>query len=205
MDLGFLKDIMGIAGSGAQIWNLMRDQDNPAMDALLEEQREKQRLRGIALNPNSPEFRNYVAVREEADRANFAQGITDAMKARKRAAARGGVSTRPERFDETISAMRSRLTSGPRARIETQNALLGAAGTPNFDTAARVGETRNMFNRGATDATIRAGMGGVENLYKLWNRYNQQPPAELAGITPGRKPIYDYDDRAGYDVWEDKA
>ena len=201
--LDYLKDILGIAGSGAQLFNMFRDDKNPALDAMMADNAERRRLRDMALNPNDPQFLNLVALEEESDRNNFAKSVTEAMKARSRASARGRVNTRPERQDEFLSAIQSRLTSGPQARKRVQGNLLSAAGTPNYGQAIGAYDQGNRWNTMRTDAAIRAGQMGAGNLLDMWSRSNPRMPDEWAGVTPGRKPqpgYADVDDR--YKVWE---
>ena len=196
--LSYIKDIASIAGAGAQIWNLFRDQDNPAMDAFLQEQADRKRMRDIAMNPNSPEFRNYVALEEEAQRSDFAKAMTEAMRHQNRAMARNSVVTRPERQDEFFNTIRKRLTAGPEAGRKVQANLLNM-GQPNTAPAIGAFEGRNQFSRLATDAAIRTGTEGVPRLFDMWSRYNQAP-AGMSGISPGRKPVRD--DASDYRVWE---
>ena len=186
-----LKDLIGIGGAGAQIWNLFRDQKNPAMDAFMGEQQERGRLRSAALNPNSAEFRNMLALDEEAQRGDFVKAMREALRRQNRAMARGQVTTRPERQDEFFNTIRSRLTSGPEAAMRTRKSLLAAAGTPDYGPAVGAFENRNIFNRRAMDAGIGAG---VEVGSRLLDRWRPSGPGT---------PVWRDPDTDQYKVWED--
>ena len=191
-----IKDILSIGGSGAQLYNMFRDQDNPALEAMMKENEERARLRTIAMNPNSAEFKNYVAVQEEADRSNFAKSMTEALNRTKRAMARGKITTRPERQDEFYSTIGNRLTAGPTAAQGVQNRLLAQAGQPNYAGAVGAYQDNNRFDTLRTDAAIRSGIDVGSKLLDRWKSSTAIPDG-YEGIRPGRKPA------PSYEVWED--
>ena len=190
--LSDIKDLIGIGGAGAQIWNLFRDQKNPALDAMMQENQERQRLRNMALNPNDPQFLNMVALEEEAQRGDFVKSMNEALRRQNRAYARGSVTTRPERQDEFFNTIRQRLTSGPQARQRVQGRLLSAAGTPDYGNAVGTYENRNIFDTMRTDAAIKAAMQGASGLLDMWTKRNSGPGT----------PVWRDPDTDQYKVWE---